>query len=49
MKALIQRVKNASVAIEGKLYSSIDTGMLVFLGVEKSDTKEMPKNQHKNC
>lgn len=40
MKALIQRVKNASVAIEGKLYSSIDTGMLVFLGVEKSDTKE---------
>lgn len=40
MKALIQRVKNASVAIEGKLYSSIDTGMLVFLGVEKSDTVE---------
>lgn len=40
MKALIQRVKNASVAIEGKLYSSIDTGMLVLLGVEKSDTKE---------
>ncbi len=40
MKALIQRVKNASVAIEGKLYSSIDTGMLVLLGVEKSDTVE---------
>ena len=40
MKALIQRVKNASVTIDGKLYSQIDTGILVFLGVQKGDTKE---------
>ena len=40
MKALIQRVKRASVTIDGKLYSSIGFGLLVFLGVEKGDEKE---------
>lgn len=39
MKALIQRVKNASVTINGELYSSIGFGMLVFLGVVKGDEK----------
>jgi len=39
MKALIQRVKRASVTIDGKLHSSIGFGMLVFLGVEKGDEK----------
>ncbi len=37
MKALIQRVKHASVTIDGELYSKIDKGLLVFLGVEKND------------
>lgn len=40
MKALIQRVKRASVTIEGKLYSKIDKGLLVFLGVQKGDNEE---------
>ncbi len=40
MKALIQRVKNASVSIENEIYSKIGFGMLIFLGVEKQDTKE---------
>lgn len=40
MKALVQRVKQASVSIENELYSSINSGLLVFLGVEKSDGKE---------
>ena len=40
MKALIQRVKRASVTIDGKLYSAIDMGMLVLLGVEKGDSTE---------
>ena len=37
MKALIQRVKSASVTIDGLLYSKIGQGLLVFLGVEKGD------------
>ena len=40
MKALIQRVKSASVTIEGELYSSINAGLLVFVGVTKNDIKE---------
>ncbi|MGN0030446.1 MAG: D-aminoacyl-tRNA deacylase [Candidatus Gastranaerophilaceae bacterium] len=40
MKALIQRVKRASVTIDDKLYSKIGGGLLVFLGVEKGDTSE---------
>lgn len=40
MKALIQRVKRASVTIGGELYSKIDKGLLVFLGVEKEDSVE---------
>lgn len=39
MKALIQRVKRASVTIDGELYSSIGKGLLVFVGVEKADEK----------
>ena len=38
MKALIQRVKKATVTINGEIYSSIGAGMLIFLGVEKTDT-----------
>ena len=40
MKALIQRVKRASVTIGGELFSSINAGLLVFVGVEKNDEKE---------
>lgn len=40
MKALIQRVKSASVKIEGEVFSSIGSGMLILLGVEKEDSLE---------
>lgn len=43
MKALIQRVKHASVTINNELYSKIGFGLLVFLGVEKGDTVENAK------
>ena len=40
MKALIQRVKHASVSIDGEIYSQIGAGMLIFLGVGKTDVSE---------
>jgi D-tyrosyl-tRNA(Tyr) deacylase len=40
MRALVQRVKNASVFIDGEQYSSIGKGLLVFLGVGEKDEQE---------
>ena len=40
MKALVQRVRQASVTIEEKLYSQIGQGLLVLQGVEKGDTEK---------
>ena len=38
MRAVIQRVKSASVTVEGTLVSEIHKGLLVFLGVAQEDT-----------
>lgn len=40
MRALIQRVKSAKVEIANKSVGQINQGLLVFLGIEDSDTKE---------
>jgi D-tyrosyl-tRNA(Tyr) deacylase len=40
MKAVIQRVTEASVTINGVVKSEIDQGLLVLLGVTHDDTKE---------
>lgn len=40
MKAVLQRVKHASVRINNELYSKIDRGILVLYGVEKGDTPD---------
>ena len=40
MKVLIQRVKKASVTINSELFSSINNGILAFVGIEKGDTTE---------
>src|SRR5690554_7764257 len=37
MRALVQRVKNTSVTIDNEVFSSIDNGLLVFLGIEDTD------------
>ena len=43
MKAVIQRVKKASVTTNNELYSDIGQGILVLLGVEKGDDFEQAK------
>ena len=40
MKAVVQRVKNASVTINDEIYSHIDAGMLVLFCAEKGDTED---------
>ncbi|RYG41447.1 MAG: D-tyrosyl-tRNA(Tyr) deacylase [Chitinophagaceae bacterium] len=40
MRAVIQRVKKASVTIDGQIKSAIGDGLLVLLGVEDADTPE---------
>ena len=40
MRAVIQRVSRASVTIDGKIYSAIQHGLLVLLGIEDADTFE---------
>lgn len=40
MRFVIQRVSEASVTIDGSLYSQIKQGFLVLVGIEEADTAE---------
>ncbi|WP_047452441.1 D-aminoacyl-tRNA deacylase [Alistipes sp. ZOR0009] len=40
MRAVLQRVSKASVAIDGDIRSSIEKGILILLGIENNDTQE---------
>lgn len=40
MRIVIQRVKHASVTIDGRIKSAIGTGFLILLGIEEADTQE---------
>ena len=40
MRLLIQRVKEASVTVDGQRVSAIGAGLLVFIGVFKNDGRE---------
>lgn len=40
MRAVIQRVKNASVTVGSEIISSIGPGLLVLLGVQSEDTQD---------
>ena len=40
MRVVIQRVKNASVKIDGKVKSKIENGLLVLLGIVNEDVNE---------
>ncbi len=39
MRAVIQRVKSASVKVNGELVSEIGAGLLIFLGISHDDTE----------
>ena len=50
MKAVVTRVKNASVLIEGREPAEIGTGFLILLGVHEDDTEaEARKIANKIC
>lgn len=40
MRAVIQRVQNASVSIDGEVRSSVGVGLLILLGIEESDLQD---------
>lgn len=39
MKAVIQRVKSATLKVDGKLISEIGAGLVVFLGIKTGDSR----------
>ena len=39
MRAVIQRVRAASVRVEGRCVGSVDRGLLVYIGVEEGDNE----------
>jgi D-tyrosyl-tRNA(Tyr) deacylase len=40
MKAIIQRVTDAAVSVEGKVVGSIGQGLVIFIGIEINDAPE---------
>jgi D-tyrosyl-tRNA(Tyr) deacylase len=40
MRAVIQRVSEASVTIDGKKSADIQTGLLILIGIEEADNQE---------
>lgn len=40
MRAVVQRVKQTALSVDGQVISQIPFGLVVYLGVKKGDTKE---------
>ena len=40
MRIIIQRVREASVTIDNQLYSSINQGVMILVGIEEADNEE---------
>ena len=44
MKAIIQRVREASVSVDNKVIGEINHGLLIYLGIIKGDTEKEVNN-----
>ncbi|MFI5369878.1 MAG: D-aminoacyl-tRNA deacylase, partial [Spirochaetia bacterium] len=40
MRAVVQRVRDCSVSVNGELKGRIDTGLLVYIGVGRNDSQK---------
>jgi len=49
MIAIVQRVKESSVAIDGSIYSNIGNGLNILVGIEKVDTEDKIVKLAKKC
>ncbi|MFO8233028.1 MAG: D-aminoacyl-tRNA deacylase [Longimonas sp.] len=49
MIALVQRVSEASVRVEGNTVGAIDAGLLILLGVHKNDTQTQASDLAHQC
>lgn len=49
MRAVVQRVKRASVSVGGKTVGAIDAGLLVFLGIAPADSAADIEYTVKKC
>ena len=49
MRALIQRVKRASVTIDSQITGKINEGLLIFLGVGEDDTEKQVQYLVEKC
>jgi D-tyrosyl-tRNA(Tyr) deacylase len=49
MRALIQRVSSASVAVDGAVTGAIGPGLLILLGVGEGDTDDVARRMADKC
>jgi D-aminoacyl-tRNA deacylase len=49
MRVLVQRVKRCSVKVDSKTISSIDAGLLIFLGIRNGDTEADAEYLARRC
>ena len=40
MRAVVQRVKTASVSVDGRVVGAIGPGLMILLGIREGDTEE---------
>lgn len=49
MRVLVQRVKRGSVTINNEMYSKIDKGMVILLGIKEGDSEDDAKYLAYRC